>query len=68
MLPIRPNGVTYQHFNDDTEAPAFLFACETSLAFMFDLDRGSAFEELEDAPEFRQEEPGRNIASGIPAF
>ncbi len=68
MLPIRPNAVTYQHFNDDAEAPAFLFACEPSLAFIFDLDRGSAFEELEDAPEFRREGPRTNIVSGIPAF
>ncbi|HKA33958.1 MAG TPA: cupin domain-containing protein, partial [Candidatus Binatia bacterium] len=25
ILPIRPDGVTYQHFNDDPSAPAFLF-------------------------------------------
>jgi gentisate 1,2-dioxygenase len=52
ILPIRPDGVIYQHFNDDPDAPAFLFACEPNLAFLFDLDRGSSYEELEDAPEF----------------
>lgn len=52
MLPIRPEGVTYQHFNDDPSAPAYLFACEPNLAFTLDLDRGSRFEELEPAPEY----------------
>ena len=68
MLPIRPNGVTYQHFNDDPGAPAFLFACEPSLAFMFDLDRGSVFDELEDAPEFRREGSKAVAAHATPAF
>ncbi len=68
VLPIRPNGVTYQHFNDDSDAPAFLFACEPSLASIFDLDRGSSFEELEEAPEFRQKESRTNIVSGIPSL
>ena len=34
----------------------FLFACEPNLAFIFDLDRGSSFEELETAPEFADRE------------
>ena len=55
MLPIRPHGVTYRHFNDDPQSPAFLFACEPNLAFTLDLDRGSGFEELEAAPEFQRE-------------
>jgi gentisate 1,2-dioxygenase len=68
ILPIRPDGVTYQHFNDDPGAPAFLFACEPNLTFLFDLDRGSGFEELEDAPEFRDENARAAIASAPPVF
>jgi len=68
MLPIRPNGVTYQHFNADPRAPAFLFACEPNLAFLFDLDRGSAFDELEDAPEFHQEGSITAAARSILSF
>ena len=68
ILPIRPDGVTYQHFNDDPAAPAFLFACEPNLAFIFDLDRGSGFEELEDAPEFRDAAARAKIAASPPVF
>lgn len=68
ILPIRPDGVTYQHFNDDSTAPAFVFACEPNLTFLFDLDRGSAFEELEDAPEYGNESTRRAIALNPPVF
>lgn len=68
ILPIRPDGVTYQHFNDDENTPAFLFACEPNLTFLFDLDRGSLFEELEDAPEFGEKGASAAIASDPPAF
>ena len=68
ILPIRPDGVAYQHFNDDPSAPAFLFACEPNLAFIFDLDRGSSFEELEDAPEFGDQSAQRAIAANPPVF
>jgi gentisate 1,2-dioxygenase len=68
ILPIRPEGVAYQHFNDDPSAPAFLFACEPNLAFIFDLDRGSSFEELEQAPEFGDESAKRASASDPPVF
>lgn len=68
ILPIRPDGVTYQHFNDDPNAPAFLFACEPNLAFLFDLDRGSSFEELEEAPEFSDDRAQADITENAPAF
>ena len=66
-LPIRPGGATYQHFNNSDE-PAFLFACEPNLAFIFDLDRGSSFEELENAPEFADESAAKNLANNPPMF
>jgi gentisate 1,2-dioxygenase len=68
ILPIRPDGVTYQHFNDDPRAPAFVFACEPNLTFLFDLDRGSAFEELEDAPEYGDEGARKTIGVNLPVF
>jgi hypothetical protein len=68
ILPIRSEGVAYQHFNDDPSAPAFLFACEPNLAFIFDLDRGSSFEELEQAPEFGDESAKHASASDPPVF
>jgi quercetin dioxygenase-like cupin family protein len=68
ILPIRPEGVTYQHFNDDSAAPAFLFACEPNLAFIFDLDRGSSFEELENAPEFHDAAFRAALSSQPPVF
>lgn len=67
ILPIRPNGATYQHFNDSDE-PAFLFACEPNLAFIFDLDRGSSFEELDPAPEFGNKGARERFAAGGPVF
>jgi len=68
ILPIRPEGVSYQHFNDDPSQPAFLFACEPNLTFLFDLDRGSSFEELEAAPEFVQPGQAVAIATDPPTF
>ncbi len=68
ILPIRPDGVTYQHFNDDPNTPAFVFACEPNLTFLFDLDRGSCFEELEDAPEFRDKSAGKALRAKPPVF
>jgi gentisate 1,2-dioxygenase len=68
ILPIRPDGVTYQHFNDDPDAPAFMFACEPNLAFLFDLDRGSGFEELQDAPEYVDANARAEIAASPPVF
>jgi gentisate 1,2-dioxygenase len=68
ILPIRPDGVTYQHFNDDPNTPAFVFACEPNLAFLFDLDRGSSFEELEAAPEFGDQAAGQVLHDKPPAF
>jgi len=68
ILPIRPDGVAYQHFNDDPSAPAFLFACEPNLASIFDLDRGSSFEEVDDAPEFLRQGASAVIASDLSVF
>ena len=52
-LPLRRGGIVVQHHNDDPEAPAKFIACEPNLFACTGVDRGSGFEQLEDAPEFR---------------
>lgn len=50
-LPIRPQGVVVQHVNQEAERPAAFISVELSLAHTLSVDRGSAFEQLEAAPE-----------------
>jgi hypothetical protein len=51
-IPTREGGVVYQHFNDDPDHPAELVACEQNQVHRLGVDRGSAFDELEAAPEY----------------
>ncbi len=53
QLPLRPLGVTYQHFNDDPDRAAVLICVEPNTVDALGLDRGSGFEQLEDCPEYR---------------
>ena len=53
-LPLRRGGIVVQHVNDDAENPARFLAVEPNLFGCTTVDRGSGFEQLEDAPEFRQ--------------
>ncbi|MDP2645804.1 MAG: cupin domain-containing protein [Desulfobacterales bacterium] len=50
MLPLRPEGVVFQHINDSAEE-ALLFACEPNLVHTLGVDRGSRWEQVEPAPE-----------------
>lgn len=50
-IPIRAEGVTMQHFNRNKREPALLVCVSLNLADMLGLDRGSALEQIEDAPE-----------------
>lgn len=54
-LPLRRGGIVVQHFNDDAQAPARFLAVEPNLFACTSVDRGSGFEQLEDAPEFRRQ-------------
>ncbi|MCZ6491359.1 MAG: hypothetical protein O7A06_12615 [Acidobacteria bacterium] len=49
-LPLRRDGVTVQHFNDDPDQPDPLVASEVNLVDQFGVDRGTRFEVLEEAP------------------
>jgi len=52
QLPLRPNGVEYQHFNDNPRAPARFIACEPNTIDAQGLDRGSGWIQLENCPEY----------------
>lgn len=60
LLPNRPNGVVYQHFNDDPSTPVYLVSAEPNLMQTIDLDRGAGFEQLEPCPEYRTPEVAAN--------
>ena len=51
-LPIKWNGVEYQHFNSDPGEPVLMVATHTNLFSIFGVDQGSGFEQLEEAPEY----------------
>lgn len=49
-LPLRPDGIVYQHFND-SDQEVLLVCCEPNLIGPLGVERGSVFEELEPAPD-----------------
>ncbi len=53
-LPLRADGIIVQHFNTDPEKPAKFIAAEPNWFESTTVDRGSGFEQLEDAPEYRR--------------
>jgi hypothetical protein len=53
-LPLRRGGIVVQHFNEDPETPARFLAVEPNLFACTSVDRGSGFEQLEDAPEYQR--------------
>jgi gentisate 1,2-dioxygenase len=52
-LPLRPEGITVQHFNTDLEKRVKFVASEPNLFECVSVDRGSGFEQIENAPEYR---------------
>ena len=50
-VPIRSDGVVMQHFNRDRRASVVLLCADLNLGDMLGLDRGSALEQIERAPE-----------------
>lgn len=53
VLPVKPEGVTYQHFNADLEKPVRFIAAMPNLFDALGVDMGTGFEELEIAPEYK---------------
>lgn len=54
MLPLRPEGVVFQHVNDSSQESVVLLACEPNLVHALGVDRGSQWEQVEPAPEIGQ--------------
>lgn len=52
-LPLRKEGIIVQHVNDDPDHCAKFVAAEPNLFACASVDRGSGFEQLADAPEYR---------------
>jgi quercetin dioxygenase-like cupin family protein len=53
-LPVRKPGIIVQHVNEDPLKPAKFVCCEPNLFHTTGVDRGSGFEQIEDAPEYRR--------------
>ena len=53
-LPLRRGGIIVQHVNDDPAETARFIAVEPNLYAFSTVDRGSGFEQLDDAPEYRR--------------
>jgi gentisate 1,2-dioxygenase len=52
QLPLRREGVTYQHFNDSDDVTAMILAVEANFVDALGLDKGSRYEEIENSPDF----------------
>ena len=50
QIPVRPQGVTFQHFNTNPEKVAKLILIEANNIDAVGVDKGSRFEVLEPAP------------------
>lgn len=53
-LPLRKTGIIVQHVNEDPNLPARFVAAEPNLFACTGVDRGSGFEQIEDAPEYHR--------------
>ena len=53
-LPLRPRGIIVQHFNTDPNVTVKFVATEPNWTECTFVDRGSGFEQLEDAPEYER--------------
>lgn len=53
-LPLRKLGIVIQHVNEDPDLRAIFVATEPNLFACTSVDRGSGFEQIEDAPEYRR--------------
>jgi gentisate 1,2-dioxygenase len=53
-LPLRKNGIIIQHVNEDPDVAAKFVATEPNLYACASVDRGSGFEQIEDAPEYKR--------------
>lgn len=50
QIPLRRDGVKVQHVNDDLRKPVRFISAEVNMLDVLGVDRGAAFEQIEDAP------------------
>jgi gentisate 1,2-dioxygenase len=53
LLPIKPDGVIFQHFNADPDSWVRMAAAEPNWFDALGVDLGVAFEQLEDSPDYK---------------
>lgn len=53
-LPLRTRGIVVQHFNTDPKEKVRFVATEPNWFACTTVDRGSGFEQIEDAPEYNR--------------
>lgn len=53
MLPVKPEGVVFQHFNADPNNWVIMVASEANWYDALGVDLGAAFEQLEDSPDYK---------------
>jgi gentisate 1,2-dioxygenase len=53
-LPLRKNGIIIQHVNESSTESAKFVAAEPNFFACTGVDRGSGFEQMEEAPEYRK--------------
>jgi gentisate 1,2-dioxygenase len=56
QLPLRTNGVVFQHFNEDSN-PVQLIAVQPNVVDALGVDLGSEFEQIENCPEYEEIKP-----------
>ena len=54
-MPLKRDGIVVQHVNDDPDKPARFVATEVNWFECTGVDRGSGFEQIEEAPEYRRQ-------------
>jgi quercetin dioxygenase-like cupin family protein len=56
-LPLKVEGVVFQHVNTDEEKSARLLLVEPNLVHTVGVDRGCGFEQMDDCPEYEDGRP-----------
>lgn len=53
LLPVKPQGVVFQHFNTDVKNQARLICAEPNWFDALGVDLGSGFEQIEPSPDYK---------------
>lgn len=53
LIPIKPDGTEYQHFNAYPQKPARFIGAEFNWYDAFGVDMGAELEQLENSPDYK---------------